>query len=75
MVTADGGGPGVYPSTSNTCAKDAVTKFLLTGARPRLRGGTGQVGGGEKLRRWSRSTSFRGGQTGRVMPNREFVDG
>ncbi|GAB2604842.1 alpha/beta hydrolase [Kribbella endophytica] len=34
MVTADGGGHGVYPWTLNTCAKNAATKFLVTGERP-----------------------------------------
>ncbi|GAB2604195.1 alpha/beta hydrolase [Kribbella endophytica] len=34
MVTVDGGGHGVYPVTKNTCAKDALVKFLITGERP-----------------------------------------
>ncbi len=34
MVTVDGGGHGVYPVTKNTCAKDAVANFLVTGQRP-----------------------------------------
>ena len=34
MVTADGGGHGVYPFGPNTCANDAVTAFLTTGQRP-----------------------------------------
>jgi pimeloyl-ACP methyl ester carboxylesterase len=34
MVTVDAGGHGVYPLTTNTCAKDAVTTFLTTGERP-----------------------------------------
>ncbi|MFD3487541.1 alpha/beta hydrolase [Streptomyces sp. NPDC058665] len=34
MVTVDGGGHGVYPFAGNTCANDAVTKFLAGGQRP-----------------------------------------
>ncbi|WP_436760030.1 alpha/beta hydrolase [Streptosporangium sp. V21-05] len=34
MVTADQGGHGVYPFGPNTCAKDAVTRFLTDGRRP-----------------------------------------
>ncbi|MGC4938633.1 alpha/beta hydrolase [Kribbella sp. DT2] len=34
MVTDPGGGHGVYPGTPNTCSKNAVTTFLLTGERP-----------------------------------------
>lgn len=34
MVVADQGGHGVYPFGTNTCAKDAVTTFLVTGERP-----------------------------------------
>ncbi|MFE6888338.1 alpha/beta hydrolase [Streptomyces sp. NPDC057694] len=34
MVTADQGGHGVYPTTANTCANDAVTAYLTTGKRP-----------------------------------------
>ncbi|MGW2094817.1 alpha/beta hydrolase [Promicromonospora sukumoe] len=34
MVTVDGGGHGVYPWTTSTCAKDAVTTYLTTGERP-----------------------------------------
>ncbi|MEU4142836.1 alpha/beta hydrolase [Streptomyces parvulus] len=34
MVTADQGGHGVYPFGTNTCARDAVTAFLVDGKRP-----------------------------------------
>lgn len=34
MVTADQGGHGVYPFGPNTCAKDAVTRFLTAGKLP-----------------------------------------
>ncbi|MEV5965197.1 alpha/beta hydrolase [Kribbella sp. NPDC051952] len=34
IVTDPGGGHGVYPRSTNLCSKNAVTTFLLTGARP-----------------------------------------
>ncbi|GAB3815331.1 alpha/beta hydrolase [Kribbella italica] len=34
MVTVDGGGHGVYPFSKNTCGKNAVTTYLVTGERP-----------------------------------------
>lgn len=34
MVTADGGGHGVFPFARNTCVNDAVTTFLTDGQRP-----------------------------------------
>ncbi|MGC4936588.1 alpha/beta hydrolase [Kribbella sp. DT2] len=34
MVTVDGGGHGVYPFSANTCAKDAVASYLVSGKRP-----------------------------------------
>ncbi|MEV2243410.1 alpha/beta hydrolase [Streptomyces sp. NPDC049970] len=34
MVTADQGGHGIYPNASNTCANDAVTRYLTTGKLP-----------------------------------------
>jgi pimeloyl-ACP methyl ester carboxylesterase len=34
MVTAEGGGHGVYLFGTNTCANETVTRFLTTGRRP-----------------------------------------
>ncbi|MFF5049660.1 alpha/beta hydrolase [[Kitasatospora] papulosa] len=34
MVTVDQGGHGIYPNASNTCANDAVTRYLTTGKLP-----------------------------------------
>ncbi|MEU0503523.1 alpha/beta hydrolase [Nocardia sp. NPDC005998] len=34
MITVDQGGHAVYPFSGNTCAIDAVTKYLTTGERP-----------------------------------------
>ncbi|WP_020494630.1 alpha/beta hydrolase [Sciscionella marina] len=47
MVTADQGGHTAYLRYHNTCADDAVTNFLTTGARPRKDLACGQPGSGK----------------------------